>query len=92
MKTEKYGRLLCEVYAKSSSTGTDNGNGGEGDKNSKKKKQSSVKGKAGDEEEKEFGVHLNQWLIDERLAVSYDGGTKKFPKSWKRFYEKGDLK
>ena len=36
--TEKYGRLLCDVYCD--------------------------------------GCHLNQWMLDEKFAVPYDGGTK----------------
>jgi len=43
-KTEKYGRILADVYL-------------------------------GD-------LHINAWLIDEKLAVPYDGGTKMSPESW----------
>jgi endonuclease YncB( thermonuclease family) len=43
-KTEKYGRILADVYL-------------------------------GD-------LHINQWLLDEKLVVPYDGGTKKSPESW----------
>ena len=25
---------------------------------------------------------INQWLVDERFAVKYDGGTKEKPASW----------
>jgi endonuclease YncB( thermonuclease family) len=53
VQTEKYGRLLCEVYL---------GN-----------------------------VHLNKWMIDERYAVEYDGGTKIIPESWKKYHEKGEI-
>jgi endonuclease YncB( thermonuclease family) len=53
VQTEKYGRLLCEVYL-----GND---------------------------------HLNKWMIDERYALKYDGGTKVIPKSWKNYHEKGEL-
>ena len=28
-------------------------------------------------------------MVKERLAVSYDGGTKKSPECWKVFYESG---
>jgi len=27
-------------------------------------------------------LHINEWLIKERYAVRYDGGTKKAPESW----------
>lgn len=45
--TEKYGRILADVYL-------DN-------------------------------LHINNWLIEQRLAVKYDGGTKKSPESWVRY-------
>jgi micrococcal nuclease len=35
-------------------------------------------------------LHLNQWLIDQRFAVAYDGGTKKTPESWARYRLTGD--
>lgn len=35
-------------------------------------------------------VCLNEWLLQERLAVKYDGKTKNIPKSWKRYYLDGD--
>jgi micrococcal nuclease len=38
------------------------------------------------------GCHLNQWLIDQRLALPYDGGTKAIPMSWVRFLESGTMK
>ena len=53
VQTEKYGRLLCDVYLGYS--------------------------------------HLNKWMIDERYALKYDGGTKVIPKSWKKYYETGEL-
>jgi endonuclease YncB( thermonuclease family) len=43
-KTEKYGRILADVYL-------------------------------GD-------LHVNQWLLNEKLVVPYDGTTKKSPDSW----------
>ena len=53
VQTEKYGRLLCDVY---------------------------------------LGYcHLNKWMIDERYALEYDGGTKVIPKSWKKYHEKGEI-
>jgi micrococcal nuclease len=30
-------------------------------------------------------VCINDWLLQERLAVKYDGGTKKTPTSWLRY-------
>ena len=45
--TEKYGRILADVYL--------------------------------DE------LHINKWLIDQRFAVKYDGGTKKSPESWAQY-------
>ena len=54
VSTEKYGRLLADVYL-------------------------------GD-------LHLNKWMLDNRYAVSYDGGTKITPKSWNKYREKGDAK
>jgi endonuclease YncB( thermonuclease family) len=45
--TEKYGRILADVYL--------------------------------DE------LHINKWLIDQRFAVKYDGGTKKAPESWVQY-------
>ena len=32
-------------------------------------------------------LHINKWLITERYAVSYDGGTKKSPESWIKYRE-----
>uniref|UniRef100_A0A6C0DRT6 TNase-like domain-containing protein n=1 Tax=viral metagenome TaxID=1070528 RepID=A0A6C0DRT6_9ZZZZ len=43
-KTEKYGRVLSDVYL-------------------------------GD-------LHVNQWMLDNKYAVKYDGGTKKRPTEW----------
>jgi len=37
-------------------------------------------------------LHLNQWLLDERYAVKYDGGTKISPVSWIKYKKTGDLK
>jgi endonuclease YncB( thermonuclease family) len=47
VSTEKYGRILADVYL--------------------------------DE------LHINKWLIDQRFAVKYDGGTKKAPESWVQY-------
>lgn len=32
------------------------------------------------------GVCINSWMIKRRFAVIYDGGKKKTPKNWKRYY------
>jgi len=45
--TEKYGRLLADVYLQD--------------------------------------LHLNQYMLDNKYAVPYDGGTKKCPESWTKF-------
>jgi endonuclease YncB( thermonuclease family) len=34
---------------------------------------------------------INEWLLRERLAVKYDGGTKKIPSSWLRYKLIGEL-
>ena len=31
-------------------------------------------------------LHINNWLIDQRFAVKYDGGTKKIPESWVQYH------
>lgn len=36
-------------------------------------------------------VCLNDWLLQERLAIKYDGKTKKIPKSWKKYYLNGEM-
>ena len=51
VKTEKYGRLLCEVYL-------DN-------------------------------IHLNNWLLENRFAIAYGGGTKTIPTSWEKYHKEG---
>jgi len=53
IKTEKYGRVLCDIYLGES--------------------------------------HLNQWLIDDKYALPYDGGTKVIPKSWKKYHKTGEI-
>ena len=53
VKSEKYGRILADVY---------------------------------------FGeIHINQWLIEKRMAVKYDGGTKIKPTSWRQYKLTGEL-
>lgn len=49
VQSEKYGRILAEVYL-------------------------------GD-------ICLNDWLIEKKFAVKYDGGTKQIPESWKTYHE-----
>ena len=34
---------------------------------------------------------LNAWLIKERYALAYDGGTKATPKSWQAYHETGEM-
>lgn len=53
IQTEKYGRILADVYI-------DN-------------------------------LHVNQHLIEKRLAVTYDGKTKNSPKNWMNYYSTGEL-
>ena len=33
-------------------------------------------------------LHINQWLIDNRYAVAYDGGTKQRPENWVEYRSK----
>ena len=39
----------------------------------------------------ENGIELSNWAITNRFAVSYDGGTKKSPKSWSDYYNTGNI-
>jgi endonuclease YncB( thermonuclease family) len=34
---------------------------------------------------------LNKWMVDQRFAVSYGGGTKQRPACWRRFHESGQM-
>lgn len=36
-------------------------------------------------------INLNQWLIDNRYAVAYDGGSKRAPESWLKYKEDGNI-
>jgi endonuclease YncB( thermonuclease family) len=36
-------------------------------------------------------LHLNNWLVTERYAIKYDGGTKKQPSSWLKYKATGEL-
>lgn len=49
VQSEKYGRILAEVYLED--------------------------------------VCLNEWMIEKKFAVKYDGGTKQIPESWKTYHE-----
>jgi len=49
VQSEKYGRILAEVYLED--------------------------------------VCLNDWMIEKKFAVKYDGGTKQIPESWKTYHE-----
>ena len=49
VQSEKYGRILADVYLED--------------------------------------VSINDWLIEKRFAVKYDGGTKQIPESWKTYHE-----
>jgi micrococcal nuclease len=51
IETEKYGRILADVYFND--------------------------------------LHINNWLVENRYAVKYDGGTKKSPSSWSKYRETG---
>jgi len=53
VETEKYGRILADVYL--------------------------------DE------LHINKHMVEKRLAVAYDGGTKVCPNDWMEYYTKGEL-
>ena len=53
VQTEKYGRILAEVYC-------DN-------------------------------INLNDWMVRERFAVKYDGGTKVSPDSWMKYHITGEI-
>lgn len=53
LSSEKYGRLLADVYL--------------------------------DE------LHINQWMVEQRYAVKYDGGAKKVPVSWKEYKNTGAM-
>lgn len=39
----------------------------------------------------DVALSLNSWLVQERWAVPYDGGTKRTPVSWKKYRETGDV-
>ena len=39
-----------------------------------------------------FGeIHINQWLIEKRMAVKYGGGTKIKPSSWRQYKLTGEF-
>jgi micrococcal nuclease len=35
-------------------------------------------------------INLNKWMIENHYAVTYDGGTKRAPKSWLKFQATGE--
>ena len=51
LKTEKYGRILADVYYND--------------------------------------IHVNSWMLNKKLAVVYDGGTKNSPDSWLDYHKSG---
>jgi endonuclease YncB( thermonuclease family) len=53
VQTEKYGRILADVYIDD--------------------------------------LHLNNYMLEKRLAVTYDGGTKKCPNNWMNYYITGEF-
>ena len=53
IQTDKYGRILADVYLKK--------------------------------------LHLNNYMLNKRLAVVYDGGTKISPKNWLNYHHTGEL-
>lgn len=56
IQSEKYGRILADVYLGNVLNAT----------------------------------HVNQWMIDNRYAVSYEGKTKTPPNSWLKYQETGE--
>jgi len=58
--TEKYGRILADVYLERLNPG--------------------LRGSCDE-------LHLNQWLLDNKLAVPYNGKTKQIPASWIEYQE-----
>ena len=36
-------------------------------------------------------IYINNWLIEQRFAVKYDGGTKRSPDSWARYRMTGEI-
>lgn len=36
-------------------------------------------------------LHLNNYMLEKRLAIAYDGGTKKCPKNWMQYYVTGEF-
>jgi endonuclease YncB( thermonuclease family) len=51
--TEKYGRILADVYIDD--------------------------------------IHINEYMVNKRLAIHYNGGTKKTPNDWMEYYKNGIL-
>ena len=38
------------------------------------------------------GLHVNQWMLDHRWAVPYNGNTKDTPDSWRAYHRRGVLR
>jgi endonuclease YncB( thermonuclease family) len=81
--TEKYGRILADVYIVY-------------EKNEKLHNPSTMLRMTTDYSQETsackqayVSLHLNKWMLDNRYAVEYDGGTKKAPKSWIKFQKTG---
>ena len=67
--TEKYGRILADVYLERAEA-----------EGAGERLNSGVRGSCDD-------LHLNQWLLDHKLAVPYNGKTKQIPASWIEYQE-----
>jgi endonuclease YncB( thermonuclease family) len=36
-------------------------------------------------------TNINKWMLEQHLAVEYNGGTKKLPKSWIKYRSTGEM-
>lgn len=36
-------------------------------------------------------LHVNQWMLQQRYAISYEGKTKVHPTSWLKYHETGEI-
>ena len=36
-------------------------------------------------------IHVNEWMLSQRFAVDYDGGTKRSPSSWVKYRLTGEM-
>ena len=73
--TEKYGRILADIYLERSEAE------GDGERGNSE----------GDSRRSCDDLHLNQWLLDKKLAVPYNGKTKHVPDSWIEYQSKTDF-